>query len=149
MRIYMQHLMRGALPLSLMTLASANAHAARVSYEVGIGVLRSDNIGLAAVNERSDTVIAPQLRFDIEQSGSTLQLTGRGQLQYLDYVDDTFSDGFRGAFSGQALWTLLPDRLTWTFEDYLSRQPVNSFNAFSPANEQQTNLFVTLSLIHI
>jgi len=83
------------------------------------------------------------LRFDVEQAGSTLRLNMRGNLQYLDYRDDTFDDGFRGSFSGQARWTMLPERLEWTFEDYVSRQPIDTLSAFNPGNEQQTNVFVT------
>jgi len=134
---------RSALAAAVFALLPTAAGAAQVNYEVGVGVLQSDNIGLASGNGQDETVVMPQMRFDILQAGSRLALTGSGQLQYLDYRDDTFDDDFRGAFSGQALWTLLPERLEWTFEDYLSRQPVDSLAVFSPDNQQQTNLFVT------
>jgi len=134
---------RAALAVALLAALPGGARAFQLNYEVGVSVLRSDNIALTTTNEKSDTVVSPQLRFDIHQAGSTFDLNGSGQLQYLDYVDGTFDDGFRGGFSGQALWTMIPQRLTWTFEDYLSRQPVDTFAAFTPANEQQANLFVT------
>jgi Putative beta-barrel porin 2 len=134
---------RTALAVALLGAFPGWAHAARIDYEVGVSVLHSDNIGLSATDEQSDTVVSPQLRFNVAQEGSTFRLNGSGQLQYLDYRDDTFDDGFRGAFAGSALWTMIPERLDWTFEDYLSRQPVDTLTAFSPGNEQQTNLFVT------
>ncbi len=134
---------RAALAVALLAALTGGAQAARIDYEVGVSVLRSDNIGLSATDEQSETVVSPQLRFSVEQEGSTFRLNGSGQLQYLDYLDDTFDDGFRGAFAGTALWTMIPERLDWTFEDYLSRQPIDTFTAFSPGNEQQTNLFVT------
>ena len=134
---------RTALAAALFALLPTAAGAAQINYEVGVGVMQSDNIGLAPDDGQDETVVMPQVRFSILQAGSRLSLTGSGQLQYLDYSDNTFDDDFRGAFSGQALWTLLPERLEWTFEDYLSRQPVDSLVAFSPDNQQQTNLFVT------
>ena len=134
---------RTALVAALLAALPGAAHAAQINYQVGVSALHSDNIGLSESGQQSDTVVSPQLRFDIEQTGSTLRLNAQGQLQYLDYRDDTFDDGFRGAFTGQALWTMIPERLDWTFEDYLSRQPIDSFAAFSPGNEQQANLFVT------
>jgi len=134
---------RTALAVAVLALLPAAAGAAQIDYEVGVGVMQSDNIGLAPADGQDETVVMPQLRFNILQAGSRLSLSGSGQLQYLDYRDDTFDDDFRGAFSGQALWTLLPERLEWTFEDYLSRQPIDNLAVFSPDNQQQTNLFVT------
>lgn len=134
---------RATLAAALLAALPAAAGAAQIDYQVGVSVLRSDNIGLSPSNGQGETVAMPNLSFDVRQTGSRLQLGASGQLQYLDYRDDTFDDGFRGAFSGQALWTLVPERLDWAFEDYLSRQPIDTLSAFSPGNEQQANLFVT------
>ena len=133
----------GVLAAALLATLPGAALAAQIDYQVGIGAIRSDNIGLAAVDPQKETVLMPQLRFGIEQSGSMFTLSANGQVQYLDYRDDTYEDGFRGAFTGQGLWTLMPERLEWTVENYLSLQPVDSLTAFSPGNEQQTNVFVT------
>lgn len=140
---------RAALAAAVFALLPTAAGAAQVNYEVGVGVLQSDNIGLASGNGQDETVVMPQMRFDILQAGSRLALTGSGQVQYLDYRDDTFDDDFRGAFSGQALWTLLPERLEWTFEDYLSRQPIDDLAVLSPDNQQQANLFVTGPTVYL
>ena len=65
------------------------------------------------------------------------RLDARGNLQYLHYVDGSFDDGFRGALSAQAGWTLIQERLEFVVEDYLSRQPIDTLAAFSPGNEQR------------
>lgn len=134
---------RAALTVALLAALPGAAQAIDIQYEVGAGVLHSDNIGLSDTDPQSDTVFSPQLRFDAEQAGSTFRLNARGNVQYLDYLDNTFDDGFRGAFTGAGVWTMIPERLDWTFEDYLSRQPIDTLSAFSPGNEQQANLFVT------
>ena len=58
-------------------------------------------------------------------------------------MDNTFDDRFRGKFAGNVNWTLLPERLDWVFEDYMSPQQIDEFASSSPDNEQQVNLFVT------
>lgn len=133
----------GVLAAALMASFPTAVMAAQIDYQIGVGAIRSDNIGLAAVDPQKETVLMPQLRFGIEQSGSMFSLSANGQVQYLDYRDNTYDDGFRGAFTGQGLWTPIPERLLWTFENYLSLQPIDSLTAFSPGNEQQTNVFVT------
>jgi len=140
---------RTALAVALLAVLSGGAHAAQINYDVGVSVLHSDNIALTDINKLDETVVSPQLRFDIVQTGSTLNLNAHGELQYLDYRDNSFDDGFRGAFSGQGLWTMIPERLDWTFDDYLSRQPIDTLTSFSPGNEQQTNLFVTGPTLYV
>jgi hypothetical protein len=140
---------RTALAAALLAALPGAAHAVQIDYQVGVSALHSDNIALSDGNKIDETVVSPQLRFDITQTGSTLSLGAHGQLQYLDYRDNTFDDGFRGSFSGQGLWTMIPERLDWTFEDYLSRQPIDTLASFSPGNEQQANLFVTGPTLYV
>lgn len=140
-------ILHGLLPLavvaalSALPLSSATA-ASLLDYTLGASVLHSDNIGLTTVNPQSDTVLSPSLGFSFNQSGAVFEATLAGNLQYLDYRNDTFKDEPRGAFAGRTRWTILPERLQFVAEDYLSRQPVDSFSAFSPGNQQQTNVFV-------
>jgi hypothetical protein len=120
------------------------AQAARLNYQIGLSAMHSDNIALVDADApRSDTVLAPELNFDLTQTGSRLNASAYGKLQYLHYTQGTFDDGFRGSFIGTGTWTLLPDRLEWAFEDYLSRRPIDDFSAFEPGNEQRANLFTT------
>lgn len=140
-------LKRGALAIATAAVVVAaatpgSASAVRLDYELGLSVLRSDNIGLSDTGEVEDTVVSPGIRFSASQEGSTFRLDARGNLQYLYYVDDSFDDGFRGALSAQAGWTLVEERLEFVVEDYLSRQPIDTLAAFSPGNEQQANMFI-------
>jgi hypothetical protein len=134
-----------ALATAAVVVASAlpgSASAVRLDYDLGLSVLRSDNIGLSDAAPVEETVVSPGLRFSASQAGSTFRLDARGDLQYLHYVDGSFDDGFRGALSAQAGWTLIQERLEFVVEDYLSRQPIDTLAAFSPGNEQQANMFI-------
>lgn len=125
---------------SLLALSSTAA-AVKIDYEIGLATLRSNNIGLSDDETQSDTVLSPHLRFDVDQSGSTLNLRARGEYQYLNYLNNTFNDESRGEFAGQMEWAALPQRLHFVVEDYLSSQPTDVLTAFTPGNQQQINVF--------
>ena len=130
----------GLLFLAMTLAVPQAAHAVRIQYDVGASVLYSDNIGLSETDETSDTVISPELNFDVEQAGSTLQLTMNGNLQYPYYLDDTFESELQGQLAGRMNWTIVPERIDFEVTDTLSRQAVNVLNSFVPSNQQQVNV---------
>lgn len=134
----------GQAPLCIAVLAvlSGSAAALDLDYEVGVAANRSDNINLSEDNPISDTVVSPRLYFSADQQGRTLQLSAQGNVQYRHYTDDTFDDEVRGRFNGALNWTVLPERLDFIVEDYLSLQPVSELVEFTPNNQQQVNVFV-------
>ncbi|WP_454830172.1 outer membrane beta-barrel protein [Pseudoxanthomonas wuyuanensis] len=132
---------RSALCIALLIAMPHVAYAARLDYELGAAVMHSDNIVLSENDEISETVFSPRLRFDFEHSSSTLQSTFRGDVQYLDYLDDVYQDDTRGEFVGALDWTISPDRVSFMARDSLSRQSVSTLAAFTPGNQQQINIF--------
>ncbi len=131
-----------SLSLTLAMIAlPGTAHAFRLDYRLGASYLRSDNIRLDQNGAISDSVLSPQLRFDGEHDTAVVQTNFTGAVQYLDYLDDSFQDETRGEFSGRLNWVALPERLHFTVEDRLSQQPVDNLVAYSPGNQQRTNVF--------
>ncbi|MEL1264004.1 outer membrane beta-barrel protein [Pseudoxanthomonas putridarboris] len=135
------------LAVAIATMPTA-AQAVRINYEIGASVLHSDNIGLSEFDEVSDTVLSPELRFNIEQMGSALQLSMEGELQYPYYLDDTFESQLQGRLAGRANWTLLPERIDFEVTDTLTRQTVNVLESFVPSNQQQVNVFTAGPTFH-
>lgn len=131
-----------ALLVSALLLVSvAPATAIEIDYQIGLSTLSSNNIGLSNTDTLDETVLSPQLRFDVTQTGSALNLKARGELQYLDYLDDTFSNELRREFAGQLEWVVAPQRMHFVIEDYLSSQPTDVLTSFNPGNQQQVNVF--------
>lgn len=130
------------MSLAVLAATPCAAQSLRVDYEVGASYTHSDNINLSETAPDSDAILSPELRFSATQSGSRLQLQARGILQYLAYRDGTYDDELAGDFSGQLNWVLLPDRINFVFEDYLTRQPVNPADGFTPDNQEQINVFL-------
>lgn len=133
-------LARATLCLALLGAMSGHVNAFDVDYEVGVAAQHSDNIALRDRDEISDSVVSPRMWFAAEQAGSRVRLSAQGNVGYHHYVDDTFDDQVRGSFTGQLNWSMIPQRLDFVVQDYLSLQPVNQRLAFSPANVQQVNV---------
>ena len=118
------------------------ANAVDIQYEVGGLARASDNITLADTNPTSDVLLSPRVSFVAAQQGSTLELSARGRVEYLYYVDDTLESKLRGEVIGELGWTVLPERIRFVVEDYLTRELVNAFDSRTSANEQLVNVLV-------
>lgn len=121
---------------------SGAALALDIKYDAVASVLHSDNIRLSETGEIDETVVSPQLNFEATQTGSAVQMTVRGNVAYLQYLQNTFDDEVRGELSGHLNWAVVPERIDFVVRDYLSRQPVNVLTSFNPGNQQQINFFI-------
>jgi hypothetical protein len=138
----------GVLYLAMLLVLTGTAEAARLNYELEASVQHSDNIALTETDPVDETIVSPRLRFDFAEAGSALEVKARGDVRYLHYLDNTFDDETRADFAGQLNWGLLPGRLHWVAEDYLSQQPVDLRAGFTPGNQQQVNVFITGPTLH-
>lgn len=141
-------LRKGRLCTALLVVLSGSAGAIDLDYELGVAAKYSDNINLSETNEISDTVVSPRLHFHVEQIGRQVELLAQGNLEYRHYTDDTFDDEFRGRFAGSLNWMVIPERLDFVVQDYLSLQPVNELVEFTPDNQQQVNVFLAGPTLH-
>ena len=139
---------KAGLWLALCIAIPGNSAAFDVDYEVGLSVRRSDNINLSEFDPVSDTVLSPQLRFETIEEGPRLQVAARGDVRYLHYTGDTFDNDVRSTFAGKLNWNVLPGRLDFVVQDYLSSQPVDELRALTPDNEQQANVFIAGPTLH-
>lgn len=131
------------LAAALLAVLAAPAGAVQLDYTLELGLLHSDNINLSQDDPVSQNVAIPAINFTLSQEGATVQALVRGVAEYRNYLGNAFDDEFRGQLDGIVNWTLLPERLTWTFQDALGLQPINVLQADTPTNLQQTNVFAT------
>ena len=124
------------------------ASAAQLDYTLYTGIEHSDNINRAANQPISQNVFIPGFNFTLMQQGATFQTNVAGDLQYRDYLGSQFSNQTQTQLAGQANWTVLPDRLDLTAQDYASVQPVDSLVSNAPSNLQQTNVFTLGPTLH-
>jgi hypothetical protein len=136
-----------AAALGLALAASASAEPA-LDYSVGVSLKHSDNINYSEHDPVSEDVLAPRLDFTFTQKGSTLQANAAGSLEYRDYLHGRFGSELHTLLAGTAIWTLLPERLDWFFQDNAGREPINALQSNAPSNQQQTNVFTTGPTLH-
>lgn len=131
-----------ALCVALLAAVPGTCGAFDVDYEIGLAVMRSDNIALSEDDEASEDVLIPHIRFDVVQKGSAVKMQAHGEIERREYLDDTFPSEWRGAFAGQVDWAILPERMNLVLEDYLSYQPVDLRVGLSPGNVQRVNVLL-------
>lgn len=115
----------------------------RLDYRLGFTFEHSDNIRRTPQAPISDTVLRPSLAFALAGDGERLSVQAAGDAEFLRYQQSGFDSELRTRLGLSAAWRLLPERLSWTFEDYLGRQPIDAFAVDRPDNQQRTNVLVT------
>lgn len=134
--------------ITLALTTATQAAALDVDYTLGVGIEHSDNINLTATDPISQNVLEPTLNFSATQLGSDVQANVGGTIAYRDFLGGAFSDQVLGLLSAKANWSVLPQRLDLTVEDYAGVQPVNVLASNSPDNQQQTNVFAIGPTFH-
>jgi len=124
------------------TAAPCLARAGTFDYTLYGGLEHSNNIALSSDRPISENVFTPGGTFQYTQLGSTFQANVGGMLEYRDYLENRFDSQLQTQLAGQANWTISPDRLDFSVEDYAGVQPVDQLAADSPDNQQQTNVIV-------
>jgi hypothetical protein len=131
------------IAVSALALACQESFAVRVDYALETGLVHSDNIALTATDPTSQSVLIPHLDFSIREDGSNVLAEVTGILEYRDYLGGAFGDEIRGTLNGLVNWSLLPERLNWTFADNFGLYPVSLRDPDVPGNLQQANVFST------
>jgi hypothetical protein len=124
-------------------LAAASVQAAERGFEVLAGVSHSDNIGRTSVNEESATVATAGLDFLLQQRTSRLTLDALGDVRYLDYLDNTYSNEVVGNVMADARAQLVPDRFMWVAQDNFGQTSIDPLAAVTPDNRENVNYFST------
>ena len=128
--------------------ASGVASAGQLDYTLYTGIEHSNNITLSTTDPISQNILIPGLNFQYTQQGSTLQANVAGDLEYRDFLGNTFNNQTQVQLAGQANWTVSPQRLDFTVQDFAGIQPIDSLVSNAPNNQQQTNVFTLGPTLH-
>ena len=134
---------RALLPAALALGLAQPAVATVFTYELDAGLRHEDNVTLSEDDPQSDNILFGSFRFVVQHDTPRLELRGRGNIRYLNYLGDTYPDELRGELSAQLDWSIVPNRVHWVVEDYASRQEVDVLGRPDPSNQQQVNVFLT------
>ena len=142
-------LVAGAASINAQTLAGPrppemeSVAADGYDFRFELGIEHSDNRGRLSPRGPSDTLLIPRVDINAFRSGRRLDLRAIGDAEYRYSLPDRFEDEFRANVRAEVDWTLVPNRLAWTFADVSSVESVDVRAVDSPGNLQQTNVFGT------
>lgn len=133
----------GSLPWLLLSVMAGRHAQATISYDVSAGVSETDNVRLTPTDTRSDTISTVGFDLDLNEQRRYFEADVAANLDYLDYLRDSYSPGVIGNFLGDARVNLFPQRLTWDFSDNFGQQQINPLAPVTPANRENVNYFST------
>lgn len=133
--------LRASVIATSLACVPGTAWAARVDYNLDLGMEWNDNVTLAPTDPIDQRYLRAGLGFLITENNSSVQAHADGRVEYRDYEDDVFTDTVDGTLSGSLNWIAIPQRLYFLVEDNLSIQPVDALVPDAPGNRQQVNVF--------
>lgn len=123
---------------SVLAVQCGAASAVRLEYAVDAGVERNDNVTLVDVDPISENILRAGVGFTLSEETSAIQTSIVGRAEYRNY--DAFPDAIDGTLTGRLNWVAIPQRLSFTVEDNLALQSINTLAADTPGNRQQVNV---------
>ena len=109
---------------------------------VGIGAEYTDNAELAPDNEVNDLITVAYVGARISENDGPLTYDALTSFNNQSYTQDTFPDRRYFNFAGSADWEMIKDRFNWFLSDTYSQRTVNTLDANTPDNLQDTNTFI-------
>ena len=130
------------LMLCSVVAGKANA-AADFAYGLGYTAEHSDNITRVAANGKEDWIHGLIAGFGYRDNDPELATYFIGQVERRRYQKGTFDDETLYFIDASALWTISPQRFTWTVNDYHTQAVRDARAADTPNNRVGTNVFET------
>lgn len=134
----------GLRVVALMAMCFAETVGAlETNYTLGYAIEHSDNINLSPENREKEWISVPAVGVALREDTGALESRLSARAQYRDYLRDTFADETRFDLNGAAVWRPLPEKFTWTAEDFFTQTTINPLEPETPQNRQNTNVFTT------
>ena len=99
----------------------------------------SDNITGVASNQQTETMVGVGVQGVLGADRRRSGLSGRFDLQYLNYLNNEFDDQVAGNADLQGRYELVPDRLSLVVEDTFGQTQTSAFAPSTPETQQNTN----------
>jgi hypothetical protein len=131
------------LPRAAQSLQMSGQPAHVFNYGVDAGVTEADNVTLVENNKVSQTIALVDVDFELKQQTRLLEAFAKGDFSYLDYLQNAYGSQFLGRFDGSLRAALIPEKLTWFFQDDFGQAALDPFQPVTPSNLENVNYFST------
>jgi hypothetical protein len=117
--------------------------AGEFAYGLGYLATHSDNVTRVPIDERSDWINSYLAGFAYRENSADLVAHVLAQAEYDTYHMHTFGNQTLYYLDSSAVWTVSPQRFTWTVEDQARQALINSTGVVTPTNEVGINVLST------
>jgi hypothetical protein len=111
----------------------------------GVGVEYTDNAKLTPDNTVSDVITEGFVAAKILEDTGPLKYDAVTSYKYNHYTQDTFADQQYFNLGAHADWEMIENRFNWTVTDNFNQRSVNTLDAYTPDNRQNSNAFTLLA----
>lgn len=139
---------RPLLLLGALYLSALPTHAQQVRYTLELRAEKNDNLFLEDADPVQANILRPGVEFGIAHVASSLQVAIAGRLHYYDYNVDRLDNAVEGLLDGRVDWHPIPERLSFTLQDSMSMQPIDTIAADIPGNRQRVNILSAGPTLH-
>lgn len=126
---------------SVLMTTSPAVSALQADGDVGVDLRYSDNAGLASSNEQEDLVTRVMVTATVSKNEGPLTGNATAEISESDYLNNTFSGQTYFRLGSVASWEQFDKRLVWNVSDYFDQTSIDSLEATTPDNTQDTNVF--------
>lgn len=119
------------------------AAAGQYAYMVSYAAEHSDNVGLAASDQKRELTHVLDSSFALTQVDRNLDARVNARAAYRAYQNNTFADEATLGLDGALLWKPLPETLHWAVNEILTQVVTDPTQADTPANRVNANVFST------
>jgi hypothetical protein len=132
----------GSIAAACALLLGAEARA-DLTYEVEAGVGHSDNITRVESNQVDETLATVGTHVDWTKVTRRLDADVFVDLDYVEYLDDTYEGEVVGTADANLNFGLVPERLMWQVQDSFGQAQSDPFSPVTPENSENVNYFTT------
>ena len=111
--------------------------------EARTSLLRSDNMRRTNSGKVGDTMASAGVGLDVRRTGPKLSLAALADLDWVEFLDNTYDGQALGYLDASASWGAQTDRLQWMAEDTFGQTRSNTFANATPDNLENINYFTT------
>ncbi|HKW39221.1 MAG TPA: hypothetical protein VJO54_15590 [Burkholderiales bacterium] len=124
-------------------LCPAPALAAQVDYGVGLSATYESNIFRTTTDERRELYESLMGAVFLREDNRDLAVRMLVQAEHRHFTQKTFGDDTTMFLDGAGLWTISPERFTWTLEDTFREVQLNVTAPDTPGNRTKSNTLST------
>ncbi len=124
-------------------LLAANVAVADAQFDVRVGADYSDNIRRDEILQEEETSAFVGLKLQADHESRRLVANIVADLQHKEYLDDVFDNEDTGSAVVNVDLKIIPERFSWILEDNFGTLQRNQFQANTPGNRENINVFST------